>query len=81
MTQQHSSRSKLLQTLLGLGIVVLAGCLAWGASSVSSEAGHGGVGPNFLPWGVSPALLVCGVLFFAYSLTGGFLDLQERSGD
>ena len=65
MTQQHSSRSKPLQTLLGLGIVVLAGGLAWGASSVSSEAGYGGVGPNFLPWVVSAALLVCGVLFYS----------------
>ena len=81
MTQQHSSRSKLLQTLLGLGIVVLAGGLAWGASSVSSEAGYGGVGPNFLPWVVSAALLVCGVLCVAHALTGGFRELEEGSGD
>ena len=81
MTQQHSSRSKPLQTLLGLGIVVLAGGLAWGASSVSSEAGYGGVGPNFLPWVVSAALLVCGVLCVAHALTGGFRELEEGSGD
>ena len=57
MTQQHSSRSKPLQTLVGSGLVLLSLGLAWGASSVSSEAGYGGVGPNFFPWVVSIALL------------------------
>ncbi|WP_298210072.1 tripartite tricarboxylate transporter TctB family protein [Acidovorax sp.] len=81
MTQQHSSRSKPLQTLVGAGLVVLSLGLAWGASSVSSEAGYGGVGPNFFPWVVSIVLLVCGVLCIVHALTGGFRDLEDGSGD
>lgn len=80
MTQQHSSRSRPLQTLVGAGLVALALGLAWGASSVSSEAGYGGVGPNFFPWVVSIALLVCGVLCVVHALTGGFRALEEASG-
>lgn len=80
MTQQHSSRSKPLQTLIGTGLVVLALALAWGASTVSSEAGYGGVGPNFFPWVVSIALLICGVLCVVHALTGGFRVLEEGSG-
>lgn len=84
MTQQqlqHSSRSKPLQTLVGLGLVALALLLAWGASSVSSEAGYGGVGPNFFPWVISIGVLVCGVLCVVQAQTGGFRDLEEGSGD
>ena len=62
MAHPHSSHSRPLQTLIGAGLVVLSLGLAWGASSISSEAGYGGVGPNFFPWVVSIALLVCGVL-------------------
>ncbi len=81
MTQEHSSRSKTLQTLLGAGLIVLSLGLAWGASSVSSEAGYGGVGPNFFPWVVSIALLLCGVLCVGQARTGGFRDLEDGSGD
>ena len=77
----HSSRSIPLQTAVGAGLVVLAIGLAVGASSVSSDAGYGGVGPNFLPWVVSVALLLCGVLCVAHAVTGGFRDLEEGSGD
>ena len=81
MTQQHSSRSTPLQTLIGTGLVLLAIAMAWGASTVSSEAGYGGVGPNFFPWVVSIALLICGVLCVVHALTGGFRNLEEGSGD
>ncbi|MCW5219832.1 tripartite tricarboxylate transporter TctB family protein [Verminephrobacter aporrectodeae] len=81
MTQRHSSHSRPLQTLVGAGLVALALFLAWGASSVSAEAGYGGVGPNFLPWVVSVALLVCGALCVVQALTGGFRDLEESSGE
>ena len=80
MTQQHSSNSKPLQTSIGAGIVVLALGLGWGASSVSTEAGYGGVGPNFFPWVVAAALLVCGVLCVVHAQRGGFRALEEGSG-
>ena len=77
---EHSSHSIRLQVLVGLGVVVLALALAYGALSISAEAGYGGVGPNFLPWVVSAALGVCGVLSVAQALTGGFRFLEEGSG-
>src|SRR6218665_4221405 len=76
----HSSPSRPLQTLLGAGLALLALLLAWVASTVSSEAGYGGVGPNFLPWLVSAALLVFALLCVLHSLTGGLRDLQAGSG-
>ena len=81
MTQQHSSRSTALQTLVGAGLIALSLGLAWGASSVSSEAGYGGVGPNFFPWVISIALLLCVVLCVVQARTGGFRDLEDGSGD
>lgn len=80
MAHQHSSHSRPLQTLIGAGLVLLSLGLAWGARSISSEAGYGGVGPNFFPWVVSIALLVCGVLCVVHALTGGFRDLEAGSG-
>lgn len=77
----HSSRSVPLQTVVGAGLVLLAIGLAVGASSVNSDAGYGGVGPNFLPWVVAMALLLCGVLCVVHAVTGGFRDLEEASGD
>lgn len=78
--QQHSSRSQALQTLIGAGIIVLALGLAWGASSVSSDAGYGGVGPNFFPWVISVVLMVCGVLCVVHARRGGFRELEDGSG-
>ncbi|CAN7389880.1 tripartite tricarboxylate transporter TctB family protein [Acidovorax sp. LjRoot66] len=78
---QHSSRSTSLQTVVGAGTLLLGGLLAWGATSISSEAGYGGVGPNFFPWVVAIVLIVCGVLSIIHARTGGFRDLEEASGD
>lgn len=78
---QHSSRSTALQTVVGAGTLLLGGLLAWGATSISSEAGYGGVGPNFFPWVVAIVLIVCGVLSILHARTGGFRALEEASGD
>ena len=51
------------QTLLGAAVAVIGLAIAWGATSISSEAGYAGVGPNFLPWVVALAL-VTGVLVY-----------------
>ena len=76
----HSSRSVRLQTLVGAGTVLLALGLGAGAVGISSAAGYGGVGPNFLPWVVSAALLLCGVLCVLEARTGGFRHLEPGSG-
>jgi putative tricarboxylic transport membrane protein len=67
-------------TLIALGTLALAGVLAWGATQISSEAGYGGVGPNFLPWVVSAALAACGGWLLLQARQGGFQDLDPPSG-
>jgi putative tricarboxylic transport membrane protein len=68
------------QTWLGAGVVVLALGLAWGATSISSDAGYAGVGPNFLPWVVSALLGLCGVWLVWEARSGGFRDMDETDG-
>jgi putative tricarboxylic transport membrane protein len=66
------------QTLIGGGTVLLALLLAAGASQIHGEAGYAGVGPAFLPWLVSAALAVCGVLLMIGSLRPGDPAAPER---
>lgn len=65
------------QAGMGIGAVVLALSMMWGAQSISSEAGYGGVGPNFLPWAVAAGLLICGGLLLWQAFHGGFQDMPE----
>ena len=62
------------------GCLVLGGLLAFGAIDISSEAGYSGVGPNFLPWVVALALIVCGGLLLWQALTGGFRGRESPEG-
>ena len=73
---KHSLSQTRLQTLVGCGVLLLGLGLAVGAISIPSEAGYGGVGPNFLPWMVSSALLVCGGFIVWEARTGGFRSLD-----
>jgi putative tricarboxylic transport membrane protein len=68
------------QMLVGIGILLTGLALGFGAIGISSEAGYGGVGPNFLPWLVSAALTVCGAWIIWESRTGGFRDMDAPSG-
>jgi putative tricarboxylic transport membrane protein len=80
MTTTRQAQHVLPQTLVGAGILLVALALAAGAISIPSAAGYGGVGPNFLPWLVAGALLLCGVLIIREARTGGFRDLETPSG-
>lgn len=82
MSESPSNNDKTLhQTLVGAGVLVLAALLAFGATSISSEAGYAGVGPNFLPWFVSGALALCGILLIVEARTGSQpVVLEEPSG-
>lgn len=80
MTAHTSPAVSPFQTVIGIGIVLLALGLATGALSISSEAGYGGVGPNFLPWLVALALLLCGGFMLFESRTGGFRALDAAPG-
>ncbi len=75
MTAQDVSRR--YQTIVGLGVCVVAIGMAVGAVGIPSDAGYSGVGPNFLPWLVSVALMVCGAFLVYEARTGGFRDLED----
>lgn len=70
----------MLEVALAAGVLVVGLLLAVGALSIPSAAGYGGVGPNFLPWLVAAALLVCGGLLMWQALQGGFREREEPSG-
>ena len=71
---------KLEQALVGAGVLVLGLLVALGALQISSDAGYGGVGPNFLPWGVGGALALCGALLLREALSGGFRTMEAPGG-
>lgn len=77
MTQQNPST---LQTFVASGVLVLGLAMALGAVSIPSAAGYGGVGPNFLPWLVSVALVMCGAFMLWEARTGGFKAMDEPDG-
>jgi len=68
------------QTLVGVGVLLTGLGLGFGAISISSDAGYGGVGPNFLPWLMAAALTVCGGWIIWEARTGGFRELETPSG-
>jgi putative tricarboxylic transport membrane protein len=68
------------EAVLAAGVLAVGALLAFGALSIPGEAGYGGVGPNFLPWAVSAALLLCGGLLMKQALTSGYRDLEAPSG-
>ena len=67
-----------LQTLVGIGVLLIGAGLAFGALSIPAEAGYGGVGPNFLPWVVALVLALCGGLIVREALTGGFREFEPE---
>lgn len=77
---EASARLRLQQTLVGVGVIAVSAAMAWGAIGIPSTAGYQGVGPNFLPWVVTAALALCGVLLVWQASTGGYRDLEEPSG-
>jgi len=68
------------QLLVGIGVLLTGLGLAWGAVGISSDAGYGGVGPNFLPWLVAVVLTVCGGWMIWEARTGGFRELEDPPG-
>ena len=77
MTPQPNS---LAQTLIGVAVVLTGLGLGVGALGISSSAGYGGVGPNFLPWLIALALLVCGGFIIWEARSGGFRAMDEPVG-
>lgn len=76
-----AKHSPYLQALVGVGVLLLALGLAVGALFIPANAGYAGVGPNFLPWVVSSALGLCGVMLIRKARRGGFLHMEEHGGE
>jgi putative tricarboxylic transport membrane protein len=68
------------QTLVGAGVLLVAAAMAFGALQISSEAGYGGVGPNFLPWMCAVVLAVCGAWLVWEARTGGYREAGDPGG-
>ena len=68
------------QTLIGVCVLAIGVVIAAGAVMIPSEAGYGGVGPNFLPWLVGACLVLCGALVIWEARTGGYHNMEEPSG-
>jgi putative tricarboxylic transport membrane protein len=71
---------RLGQSGVAAGVLLSAAFMAWGASTISSDAGYAGVGPNFLPWISAFALAVCGSLLMWQAWRGGYAEMPEPSG-
>ena len=69
-----------MQTIVASGVLLMGLGMALGAVSIPSAAGYGGVGPNFLPWLVSVALMICGVFMVWEARTGGFRAMDDADG-
>jgi len=68
------------QTLIGAGALLVGAAMAWGAAQIPAQAGYSGVGPNFLPWLVSVALMVCGSWLVYEARTGGWRETEPAPG-
>ncbi|HEY6511259.1 MAG TPA: tripartite tricarboxylate transporter TctB family protein [Burkholderiaceae bacterium] len=68
------------QTLIGAGALLIGVAMAWGASQIPSQAGYAGVGPNFLPWLVSVALMLCGGWLVYEARSGGWRTMEPSPG-
>ena len=71
---------KLPQTAIGAGTLLAGIGFIVGATAISSDAGYAGVGPNFLPWVVGLALLVCGGFLVYEAQSGGYREMEAPSG-
>ncbi|MEJ7138051.1 tripartite tricarboxylate transporter TctB family protein [Amphibiibacter pelophylacis] len=68
------------QRALAVAVLLLGLGLGAGAAMIAPESGYAGIGSNFLPWVVSAALVLCGVLLCLQAWRGGFQHLEEPSG-
>ena len=73
-------RRQAAETAVGAGVLAIGALLAAGAIGIPGEAGYGGVGPNFLPWLVAAALLLCGGFLLWEAVSGGFRASGEPEG-
>lgn len=68
------------QVATGAGVLAVGAVMAAGALSIPADAGYAGVGPNFLPWFVAVALMMCGARLVWEATHGGFRQMETPSG-
>ena len=68
------------QTLISAGALLIGVAMAWGATQIPAQAGYAGVGPNFLPWLVSVALMACGGWLLYEARSGGWHQVEPAPG-
>lgn len=68
------------QTLIGAGALLIGTAMAWGATQIPAQAGYAGVGPNFLPWLVAAALMLCGGWLLYEARSGGWRQVEPAPG-
>lgn len=71
------SPSQKRQALVSVVVLLVGIAMVISAQSISSDAGYGGVGPNFLPTVVGCGLSLIGVLLLREVFTGGYRQLEE----
>jgi len=80
LDRQPQNTHRTGQLAVAVGALVVAAVLAYGATDISSDSGYAGVGPNFLPWVISAALGLCGVMLLWEVWRGGYRNMPEPSG-
>jgi putative tricarboxylic transport membrane protein len=76
----EAKTDKAVQAAVGGGALLLGLAMGAGAISIPGAAGYGGAGPNFLPWLVAVALMLCGAWLLWQALRGGYRDMAPPSG-
>lgn len=76
----RTTPSTTAQTVVGVAVVLIAAGMAWGARTIPSESGYGGVGPNFVPWLCAAVLALCGVWLVWEARTGGYRHAGDPGG-
>lgn len=69
------------QTVAGVAVALTGLALGFGAITIPSDAGYGGIGPNFVPWLCAAALTLCGGWMVYEARSGGFRHMEAPSGD
>lgn len=77
---EHRPDDVWAQKAIGFAALALAAVLGVGATQIPGTAGYAGVGPNFLPWVVTAALVVCGVGLLQQAFRGGYRQRETPSG-
>ncbi len=66
------------ETLIGLGVLALAGLVLWQSAAIPTAAIYAKVGPRIFPYLAGGALAVIGAILAIQGLRGGWQPAEER---